>query len=207
VGWTADERGLAGIGDSSGLAWRMDMEVAFEAWVEALVARIAPLRGRVVRSGRKDGTRISLDWAPRGQGSLRSLLPDVVFAREDLTVVIDAKYKPHGEDVARGRWSMMATERKEAHRHDVHQALAYAGLYATERVVAVLAYPCASADWRDLRERGLGLSRAVVPANGRSVELAIVALHFGGPPDEAGEALQEAMGLAAWRAWRRSRMS
>src|SRR5690606_15024976 len=99
IDWTVDERGLAGLSDVSGLAWRMDMEVFFEAWVEVIAADCARRSGARLRVGRKAETRVPLDWSPPSSGSQRALVPDVVMEREDTVVVLDAKYKRHAEQI------------------------------------------------------------------------------------------------------------
>jgi hypothetical protein len=43
---------LAGLSDLAGLAWRMDMEVFFEAWVEAVAEDAARRVGSGLRAGR-----------------------------------------------------------------------------------------------------------------------------------------------------------
>ncbi len=82
------------------------MERFFEAWVESLADGVSRRIGAVLRAGRTEATRVPLNWEPRGGGGLRSLLPDLVLARSDRTIVIDAKYKPHGEELGiRGGWT------------------------------------------------------------------------------------------------------
>lgn len=195
IGWTADQRGLAGLADTTGLSWRLDMERFFEAWVEALAEGVGRRMGAVLRAGRTESTRVPLHWVPRGGGGMRSLLPDVVLARPDHTIVVDAKYKPHGESLATlGRHGLGEAER-EIHRDDVLQALAYSTLFATERVTAVLAYPCGLKRWRALSAQGRAHARATVAvAPGRRVDLVLCALPLGGSAEEGRSALGEALG-------------
>jgi len=122
----------------------------------------------VLRAGRTEATRVPLDWEPRGGGGMRSQPPDLVLARPDRTVVIDTKYKPHGESLGAGRRGALREDEREIHRDDVLQALAYASLFATERVTAVLAYPCRVERWRDLVERGRTHARTTVAAGARA---------------------------------------
>lgn len=154
IDWTVDERGLAGLSDLSGLAWRLDMEVFFEAWVEAIAEEAARRVGARCRSGRRQETRVPLDWSPPSVGSQRSLVPDVVIEREDVVVVLDAKYKRHAEQIERLGWSNANVELREQHRNDVLQALAYSTLFDAPRVVACLVYPASPSTWQGLVARG-----------------------------------------------------
>lgn len=195
VGWTADETGLAGLVETTGLSWRLDMERFFEAWVESLADGVSRRIGAVLRAGRTEATRVPLNWEPRGAGGMQSLLPDLVLARSDRTIVIDAKYKPHGEELGvRGRAALREDER-EVHRDDVLQALAYSSLFATERVTAVLAYPCRPERWQSLTERGRTHARTpVATAAGRRVDLVVCALPLGVSAERGRAALMKAIG-------------
>jgi hypothetical protein len=195
IGWTADETGLAGLAETSGLSWRLDMERFFEAWVESLADGVSRRIGAVLRAGRTEATRVPLSWEPRGVGGLQSLLPDLVLARADRTIVIDAKYKPHGEALGAGGRGALREDEREVHRDDVLQALAYSSLFATERVTAVLAYPCRIGRWQTLSERGRTHARANVSvAAGRRVDLVVCALPLGVAAEEGRQALIEAIG-------------
>lgn len=195
IGWTADERGLAGLAEATGLSWRLDMERFFEAWVESLAEGVGRRVGAVLRAGRTEATRVPLDWEPRGGGGMRSLLPDLVLHRPDRTVVIDAKYKPHGEALGAGGRGALREDEREVHRDDVLQALAYSSLFATERVTAVLAYPCRVERWRELAERGRTHARTTVAAApGRRVELVVCALPLGVAAEEGRNVLSAAIG-------------
>jgi len=191
IDWTVEERGLAGLSDLAGLAWRMDMEVFFEAWVEAIAESVARRAGATLRAGRLQQTRVPVDWDPPAAGSQRSLLPDLVLEREDLVLVIDAKYKRHGEEIERVGWANASEELREQHRNDLLQALAYSTLFEAKRVVACLAYPAAPSAWLGLVERGRVASRAVVRSGARNVELALLAVPLSGDSQAAGRALEQ----------------
>lgn len=197
IDWTIDERGLAGLSDLSGLAWRMDMEVFFEAWVEAIAEGSARRVGGRLRVGRRQETRVPLDWRPPSAGSQRSLLPDVVIERQDVVLVIDAKYKRHAEEIERLGWTHASEELREQHRNDVLQALAYATLFDAPRVVACLVYPATLSTWSSLAERGRLATRATVRTGARHVELALVAVPLSGERDLAGQAIDAILGSAA----------
>lgn len=198
IGWTVDERGLGGLANLSGLAWRMDMEVFFEAWVEAVALKAARSCGASVASGRLGQTRVPISWNPPSSGSQRSLIPDIVIARGDVTVIVDAKYKRHAEEIDRLGWGNVGSELREHHRDDVLQALAYSTLFDTRRTVACLAYPVAFNRWHQLHARGRSLLRARVNAKpGREVELAILAVPLCGDVGLSAWALEQCVRLAA----------
>lgn len=191
IEWTVDERGLAGLAELSGLAWRMDMEVFFEAWVEAVAELAARRTGAILLAGRRGETKVPLDWSPQAAGSQRSLVPDLVLRRQDVTVVVDAKYKRHAEEIERLGWAGADATLKEAHRADVLQALAYSTLFDSPRLVACLAYPAGPAAWRSLQERGRTSMRARVRTGARRVELALVAVPLTGDGRTAGAAVEQ----------------
>lgn len=190
IDWTVDERGLAGLSDLAGLSWRLDMEVFFEAWVEAIAAHTAERVGAHLRSGRMQSTRVPLDWRPAYSGSQRSLVPDVVLERSDVVIVLDAKYKQHAEDIRRLGWTQASERLREQHRADLLQALAYSTLFEAPRVVTLLVYPCAPEEWEALRERGKVLSLARVRTSPRNVEVGLLAVPLGGGLEKAGRVLE-----------------
>lgn len=197
IDWTVDERGLAGLSDLSGLAWRMDMEVFFEAWVEAIADRAAGRFGGQLKVGRLEETRVPLDWRPASGGTQRSLLPDVVVRRNDCVVVLDAKYKRHAEQIERLGWHNADETLREQHRADLLQALAYSTLFDAPRVVACLVYPAAPEVWKRLAERDRVLFRARVRSGTRHVELALMAVPLSGVPDVPASLIERLMRDAA----------
>lgn len=180
IEWTVEERGLAGLSELAGLSWRLDMETFFEAWVETLADQVARACGARVRAGRKEQTRAVLEWRPPWMGSQRALVPDVVVERSDCTLVIDAKYKAHVEELDAFGWRGLDAAIREHHRSDLLQVLAYSTLFDSPRVVACLVYPCRPETYASLRERDTLVTRAVVPAGGRQVELALASAPMGG---------------------------
>ena len=191
IDWTVDERGLAGLSDLSGLAWRMDMEVFFEAWVEAIAESAARRTGARLRVGRRQETKVPLDWNPPSAGSQRSLIPDLVLERDDVVVVIDAKYKRHAEEIERLGWSGASESLREQHRNDVLQALAYSTLFAAPRTIACLVYPARMESWRGLVQRRRVATRAIVRTGARHVELALLAVPMSGQCDEVAGPIEE----------------
>jgi 5-methylcytosine-specific restriction endonuclease McrBC regulatory subunit McrC len=175
IEWTAEERGLAGLSDLAGLPWAMSMEQFFEAWVETLMAHVARQIGGVMRSGRERQTVVPLNWSPPYLGSQKSLIPDLVIERDDTTLIVDAKYKEHWEEMQERRWSDLEEELRERHRADLLQILAYSTIARTRKILVCLAYPCNEERWLSLRARNLLIHRASVPATERRIELALIA--------------------------------
>ncbi len=175
IEWTAEERGLAGTSDLQGLPWAMSMEQFFEAWVETLMSHVARRIGGVVRSGRERQTVVPLNWDPPYLGSQKSLVPDVVIERDDVTVIVDAKYKEHWEEMQRRRWTDLEEELRERHRADLLQVLAYSTVAQKPKVLVCLAYPCNEKRWLSLQTRNLLLHRASLPLTQRRVDLVLVA--------------------------------
>lgn len=193
IDWTVDERGLAGLTDLSGLSWRLDMETFFEAWVEAIAEHAARRSGAVLRSGRREQTRVPLSWRPPSLGSQQSLLPDLVIERQDALVVVDAKYKRHAAQIDRLGWSGVDERVREEHRNDVLQALAYSTLFDAPRVVSCLAYPAPPETWAERVAAGRTVARTRVPAGGRTVELVLLSVPLSGDVGEASGALEEVL--------------
>jgi hypothetical protein len=154
LGWIVDERGLGGHAATDGLSWSLPMHRLFEHWVGAVVTRWAAGFGAEVRLGDREQTRVPLHWDARGHGSLSSLVPDIVVRHGDRVHVIDAKYKDHFEALDEERWCSLAEELRAGHRHDVHQVLAYAGLFEAGAITAALVYPLRSQTWGRLAAAG-----------------------------------------------------
>jgi hypothetical protein len=171
TGWVADERGLGGEQSLDGLPWSLRADALWEAWVEAILEDFARRVGAELASGRRGETRRVIAWQARPR-TLSHLVPDFVVVRPEHHVFVDAKYKPHLLDVRRLGWEGVSAEVRDAHRADVHQALAYAGLSGAPAVDTVLAYPVASG--------GPALfSAADLPVGARRSRLVLAGLPFG----------------------------
>jgi len=176
IEWTVEERGLAGLSDLQGIPWRMPMDQFFEAWIELILRAVAQGTGAQVRVGRRRETTHPINWEPPHLGSQKSLVPDIWLEWESTTLIVDAKYKRHWEELQEQGWSRMEEELREQHRNDLLQVLAYANLARTSRVIACLAYPCSAGTWESLRERGRLIHRADVTAGSRSLQLWLTAV-------------------------------
>jgi hypothetical protein len=64
-------------------------------------------------------------WNPPYVGSQKYLLPDLVLERESETLIIDAKFKGHWEELQRGPRGELDDALREHHRADLLQVLAY----------------------------------------------------------------------------------
>jgi hypothetical protein len=176
IEWTIEERGLAGLSDLEGIPWTMPMDQFFEAWIETVFRIVARRTGGQIRVGRKRETVHAVNWDPPYLGSQRSLVPDIWLEWEAATLIVDAKYKRHWEELQTRSWMNIEEELREQHRNDLLQVLAYANLARTPRVIACLAYPCSPNSWSSLRERGRLIHRAELTLGTRAVHLWLTAV-------------------------------
>jgi hypothetical protein len=176
IGWSVEDRGLAGLSDLDGIPWRMGMNEFFEAWVETVLVDVARRTGGRLQVGRKRETVHAVNWQPSYSGSQRALVPDFWLEYEGVTVIVDAKYKRHWEELQLHSWARAEEELREQHRHDLLQVLAYGSLATTDQVVACLAYPCSAENWVSLRERGRLHHQAEIAVGSRTVRLWLTAV-------------------------------
>ena len=176
IEWTIDERGLAGVSDLEGIPWTMPMDQFFEAWIETVFRVVAQRTGGQIRVGRKRETVHAINWEPAYFGSQKSLIPDIWLEWDSVTLIVDAKYKRHWEELQQRSWRNVEEELREQHRNDLLQVLAYANLARTPRVVTCLTYPCSPQNWNSLRERGRLVHRAEVTVGARAVHLWLTAV-------------------------------
>jgi 5-methylcytosine-specific restriction endonuclease McrBC regulatory subunit McrC len=151
------------------------MEQFFEAWVETLMSHVVRRIGGELRCGRERQTIVPLNWNPPYLGSQKALIPDLIIERGDATIIVDAKYKEHWEDMQERRWTDLEEEIRERHRADLLQVLAYSTVALKAKVLVCLAYPCNQERWLSLRDRNLLVHRASLPLTKRRVELVLVA--------------------------------
>lgn len=176
IEWTVEERGLAGLSDLQGIPWSMPMEQFFEAWIETVFGVIAQRTGGELRIGRKRETTHPITWEPSYLGSQKSLVPDIWVEWTSTTLIVDAKYKRHWEEMQTHSWSNVEEQLREQHRNDFLQVLAYANLARTANVIACLAYPCSPKSWESLRERGRLIHRGRLTAGTKSLHIWLTAL-------------------------------
>jgi hypothetical protein len=138
MGWVADERGLGGARALDGLAWDLEVADVWEGWVRSFAGMLAPQLG--LRPPGLGEARRPLRWEG-SLSSMGSLAPDVGLIGDQRVVWLDAKYKAHLSLLARHGWQGVSALVRDAHRADLHQALAYAALADVDRVDTVLLYP------------------------------------------------------------------
>jgi hypothetical protein len=138
MGWVADERGLGGARALDGLAWDLEVAEVWEAWIRSFASLLAPQLG--LRPPGAGQHRRPLRWEGN-LSSMGSLAPDVGLIGDQRVVWLDAKYKAHLTLLARHGWGGVSELIRDAHRADLHQALAYAALADVDRVDTVLLYP------------------------------------------------------------------
>ena len=117
---------------------------------------------------------VLINWEPPYLGSQKSLVPDVWLEFDSTTLIVDAKYKRHWEEL-QNPWSSVEEELREQHRNDLLQVLAYANLARTSKVIACLVYPCSPQNWDSLRARGRLIHRAELTVGSRSLLLWLTA--------------------------------
>jgi 5-methylcytosine-specific restriction endonuclease McrBC regulatory subunit McrC len=175
IEWTNEERGLAGLSDLEGIPWIMPMDQFFEAWIETVFGIVARQTGGSLKVGRKHETTQPIAWEPPYQGSQKSLVPDVWLEWDSATLIVDAKYKRHWEEMRRYQWADLEEQLRNDHRNDLLQVLAYANLAKTPRVIVCLAYPCSLENWHSLNERGRALHKAEISVGSRTLHLWLTA--------------------------------
>jgi 5-methylcytosine-specific restriction endonuclease McrBC regulatory subunit McrC len=170
MGWVAEERGLGGSRILDGMSWDLPIDEVWEAWVDAFISDLAPYCGfTALRHG---ATTRPLNWSTRTR-SMRMLIPDSGLRAPGRIVWVDAKYKAHLQQLSRRSWSGLEERTRDAHRADLHQALAYAALDDVERVDSLLVYPDLS------REESASPAIATVASGRRRVRLLLIGLPFG----------------------------
>jgi hypothetical protein len=185
MGWIAEERGLGGSRSLDGMSWQLAIEQVWEAWVDHFISVLAPRCGLVQVP--TEQTARSLNWHS-SLGSMRRLIPDSGLRGPGRTIWVDAKYKAHLQLLAQKGWVGLGEDVRDAHRADLHQALAYAALDGAARVDSILAYPQVDAG------SGNAPAIATVPAGRRTVRLLLVGLPFGFRSEE-----QREQTLVLWR--------
>ena len=197
IQWTVEDRGLAGMSDLEGIPWHMPMEQFFESWVETVFSRTARQIGATLKTGRKRETTRAIHWGPPYLGSQKSLIPDIWLERDSTTIVVDAKYKRHWEEMQYQSWQSADEILKESHRNDLFQVMAYANLARTPRVIACLAYPCSPETWASMLERGRLIHKADVSTGSRSMSAWMTAIPMATEADKIAIHLTDALRHAA----------
>ncbi len=158
IEWTNEERGFAGDNEFSGMAWRLNVNDFFEAYVETVAEHVALLTGGVLKVGRRYQTSIEINWENDPGIAQRHLRPDFIIERDDETIILDAKYKGYWHQLDIHMWSRGASQRMEiardSFRDDILQVLAYSTCFSTDKIKVCLVYPCSKAEYDSLTESG-----------------------------------------------------
>ena len=113
-------------------AWRIDFSLLFEKYVQYIFGQISSEIGATQLNNYKIRRYSSVNppW------SLSYLEPDIILMKNELEIIIDAKYKSH-------LFNLKGTteELKEEHRKDLHQLLAYTTFSRNENKIGILCYP------------------------------------------------------------------
>jgi hypothetical protein len=176
IEWTAEDRGLAGLSDLEGIPWAMPMDKFFEAWLETVFQVIARRAGATLTSGRLRQTVHPIAWEQPFHGSQKALIPDIWLEWPDTTLIVDAKYKRHFQELQQTSWRDAEEQLREEHRDDLFQILAYAGLSSKQNVIACLAYPCNFDLWDELRQRNTLIHKARITGSRKQVQLWLTAV-------------------------------
>jgi len=179
LGWIADERGLGGGQESDGLAWFLPLEVLWERYVESTIRREVAREGGDVSVGRLGQTVFPFQWKGAVSRSMTHLVPDMVVRSRKGVRIIDAKYKAHFADLDESSWFELTKSVRESHRADIHQILAYAGLYESKNITASLIYPLRKSTWENLKTRHRDVAVAELVAGGRQIRLELRGIPFG----------------------------
>jgi len=185
--WTTENKGLAGLGDLSGLPWMMNMEELFESYVESVIEKIVQRTGGTLKSGRKRETVVPISWDPPFLGSQGSLIPDLMIDKGEHVYIIDAKYKDHWEDLNIDSWYNISDTIRERHRNDLLQILAYASLPENAEISCCLMYPCKQQTWDSLVKRDRHIHTAEITRGDRHITLHLSAIPFSMKDKELGE--------------------
>lgn len=181
MGWVAENRGLGGARSLDGLAWDLEADQVWEAWVASFVRDLAPHLGLVWAGGGEVQHRINWQGRPSSMGAL---IPDTGLRGRQRVIWVDAKYKAHLSLLSRHGWRGLTEAVRDAHRADLHQALAYTALTDTELTDTVLAYPELGNEHRP------AMTIATLTSGRRRVRLVLAGLPFGfRSPSHRGEVL------------------
>lgn len=182
--WTIEKRGLAGASKLEGIPWVMEMERFFEAWIETLFHSVARRTGGLMKVGRLRQTTRPIVWDPPYLGSQKSLVPDLYLNWDSTTLVLDANYKRHFQELQSHTWEATEAAWKEQHRNDLLQVLAYANLAESRNIISCLVYPCTPATWTYLKDSGKLFHKAEIAVGERALHLWMTAVPMKAEIDE-----------------------
>ncbi len=113
-------------------AWRVDFSDVFEKFIQHIFKEAAKETGGRLYSNFKFHSRTSKHFT----WELKHIEPDAIFQKDNILIFIDAKYKSN----LYNKFDQSQVL-KEAHRHDLHQILAYSSFSKTNFKFGFLCYP------------------------------------------------------------------
>ncbi len=153
---------------TSCVAWRIDMAMLFERYVQHIVSKsLNNLNGTVISNGKISGRGKIPQWG------IKYLEPDMIIKCDSRIIMADVKYKSHY--YARAHSSEVL---KETHRSDLHQLLAYCSFLPDKNKIGILFYPSSDIGYRKIvyEEPIAGISNTVylygVPFGINNIDLA-----------------------------------
>ncbi len=158
IEWTNEDRGLAGDNEFTGLAWSLNINDFFEAYVETVTEHIALLIGGSLKIGRIYQTSIDIVWEKQQGVSQKHLRPDFIIELDNEIIILDAKYKGYWQLLDRYAWkhnnSIQIEEARDSFRADILQVLAYSTCFNCNKIKVCLVYPCMENEYIALKESG-----------------------------------------------------
>lgn len=122
-------------------AWRIDLSALFEKFVQyifSLVSQEIQIRQINNHHILRSGTNLP-DW------SLKYLEPDLILLNDQVTIIVDAKYKSHYYNLNQNSEFL-----SEEHRKDLHQILAYSSFVPARKKYVILCYPYSKFSYKSL---------------------------------------------------------
>jgi hypothetical protein len=116
----------------------------------------------------------------------------MVLERDTETLIIDAKFKGHWEELQLGRWGELDEVLREHHRTDLLQVLAYSTVAASKMMTACLVYPCTYQTWKFLKRQDRIVYRGSVRAGSRKIGILLTAVPMIARLEEVATELEKA---------------
>ncbi len=143
IQWVVEERGLGGRHRLDGVSWSLSIHEVWEAWVDRIIHDLSSRLG--MHHVPRHQTQRGIHWETPLR-SMTKLVPDCAMTGNNRAIWVDAKYKPHLQHIARTGWHGLSADMQNAHRADLHQALAYTSLSDDTVIDSLLVYPLLSTD-------------------------------------------------------------
>ena len=140
-------------GSTSCTAWRIDMALLFERYVQHIVSSATKGLNATVKTNSKiSGNGTIPQWG------IKYLEPDLIIRYNDTMYIADAKYKANYYALSQNSDIL-----KETHRSDLHQLLAYCSFSPERNKMGILFYPSGKNSYRKLEylERTCGVQNTV----------------------------------------------